>query len=91
MVVKAEDGSLVRLRDVATLELGAQSSNSSVSMNGQQAVFIGVNSTPTGNPLDIVAGVRELLPTLERGLPPTVTMQVVYDFHPASSSPRSTR
>jgi multidrug efflux pump len=79
MVVKAEGGGLVRLRDVATLELGAQSSNSSVSMNGQQAVFIGVNSTPTGNPLDIVAGVRELLPTLERGLPPTVTMQVVYD------------
>src|SRR4051794_4487915 len=79
MVVKAEGGSLVRLRDVATLELGAQSSNSSVSMNGQQAVFIGVNSTPTGNPLDIVAGVRELLPTLQRGLPPTVTMQVVYD------------
>ncbi len=79
MVVKAADGGLVRLRDVATIELGAQSSNSSVSMNGQQAVFIGVNSTPTGNPLNIVAGVRELLPTIERGLPPTMQVQVVYD------------
>ena len=79
MVVKAANGGLVRLRDVATIELGAQSSNSSVSMNGQQAVFIGVNSTPTGNPLNIVAGVRELMPTIERGLPPTVQAQIVYD------------
>ena len=79
MVVKAENGGLVRLRDVATIELGAQSSNASVSMNGEQAVFIGVNSTPTGNPLNIVAGVRELMPTIERGLPPTVQAQIVYD------------
>ena len=35
MVVKAEDGGLVRLRDVATVELGAKSSDSSVTMNGE--------------------------------------------------------
>ena len=79
MVVKAEGGSLVRLHDIATVELGAQSSNSSVMMNGQRAVFIGVNATPTGNPLTIVKGVRDLLPTIERGLPPTVEAQVVYN------------
>lgn len=79
MVVKAEGGGLVRLRDIATIELGAQSSSSSVSMNGQRAVFIGVNATPTGNPLEIVKGVREILPTIQRGLPPTVEAQVVYD------------
>ena len=79
MVVKAEDGGLVRLRDIATIELGAQSSSSSVSMNGQRAVFIGVNATPTGNPLEIVKGVREILPTIQRGLPPTVEAQVVYN------------
>ena len=90
MVVKAANGGLVRLRDVSTIELGAQSSNSSVSMNGQQAVFIGVNSTPTGNPLNIVAGVRELMPTIERGLPPTVTPRSS-TIRPGSSSPRSTR
>ena len=42
-------------------------------------MFIGVNATPTGNPLNIVAGVRELMPTIERGLPPTVQAQIVYD------------
>ncbi len=79
MVVKAEGGSLVRLGDVATVELGAQSSDSSVTMNGHHAVFMGVNATPTGNPLQIVAGVRALLPTIEAGLPPTVAMHVVYN------------
>src|SRR6202045_1865753 len=46
LVVKAKNGALVRLRDVATIELGAQTSNSSIAMNGENAVFIGVNATP---------------------------------------------
>ncbi|MBF0372898.1 MAG: multidrug efflux RND transporter permease subunit [Alphaproteobacteria bacterium] len=79
MVVKAGDGSLVRIEDVATVELGAQSNNSSVSMNGQRAVFIGINGTPTGNPLDIVADIRRLVPDLRRNLPPGLEMEIVYD------------
>jgi multidrug efflux pump len=79
MVVKAEDGSLVRLKDIATVGLGAKSTDSSVSMNGEHAVFIGVKQSPTGNPLTIVEGIRALLPELERNLPPSVTMNVVYD------------
>src|SRR5207248_1828929 len=59
--------------------LGAQSWNSSVAMNGQQAVFIGVQATPTGNPLSLVTGVRALLPEIERNLPASVKMQVAYD------------
>src|SRR6185369_15336786 len=79
MVVKSGGGSLVRLKDVATVDLGAQSSDSSVAMNGQHAVFIGVNATPTGNPLSLVQGVRKLLPEIQRNLPPSVTMKVPYD------------
>src|SRR6266852_555078 len=58
---------------------GAQSWTSSVMMNGQHAVFIGVQATPTGNPLSLVAGVRALLPEIQRNLPPSVKMQVAYD------------
>jgi multidrug efflux pump len=79
MVVKAADGAVVRLQDIARVELGAQSWNSSVAMNGQQAVFIGVQATPTGNPLSLVRGVRALLPEIERNLPASVKMQVAYD------------
>src|SRR5277367_1794058 len=79
MVVKAQGGSLVRLEDIATVELGAQSTNASISMNGRHAVFIGVQQTPTGNPLTLVKGVRVLLPEIERNLPPSLKMDVVYD------------
>src|SRR5262249_13321962 len=72
MVVKAGGGSLVRLQDIGTVDLGAQNTNSAVMMSGQQAVFIGIKATPTGNPLTIVQDVRALAPTIERGLPPTV-------------------
>src|SRR5215475_13231178 len=79
MTVKAQNGSLVRLQDIATVDLGAENTNSSVMMSGQEAVFIGIKPTPLGNPLTIVQGVRELQPTIERGLPPTVKMSIVYD------------
>jgi multidrug efflux pump len=79
MVVKATSGALVRLGDIATVNLSAQSWTSSVMMNGQHAVFIGVQATPSGNPLSIVEGVRADLPEIQRNLPPAVTMQVAYD------------
>ncbi len=79
MVIKAKNGALIRISDVGMVDLSAQAFESSVMMSGQNAVFIGVQATPTGNPLDIVKGVRALVPDIERGLPPTVTMQIVYD------------
>src|ERR1700720_2142617 len=79
MVVKAKNGALVRMEDIGTVDLNAQSWTSSIEMNGQHAVFIGVQATPTGNPLSLVAGIRGLLPEIERNLPPSVKMQVAYD------------
>jgi multidrug efflux pump len=79
MVVRAGNGTLIRLEDIGTVDLSAQSYDSSVMMNGQHAVFIGVQSTPTGNPLNIVEDVRAMVPDLERSLPPTVKMDIAYD------------
>jgi multidrug efflux pump len=79
MVVKSKNGALVRLEDIATVDLAAQSWTSSVAMNGQRAVFIGIQATPAGNPLTLVRDVRALLPEIERNLPPSVVMQVAYD------------
>src|SRR6185312_13456084 len=44
-----------------------------------RSLFMGIDATPTGNPLNIVNDVRALLPSIERGLPPTVSMAVAYD------------
>src|SRR6266478_529617 len=78
MVVKSAGGALVRMEDIARVDLGAQSWTSSVAMNGQHAVFIGIQATPTGNPLSLVKGVRAEI-ELERNLPASVKMQVAYD------------
>src|ERR1700681_2052153 len=72
MVVKAKDGAVVRMEDIASVDLNAKSWSSSIAMNGQHAVFIGVQATPTGNPLSLVAAIRALLPEIERNLPPSV-------------------
>ena len=54
MIVKAKDGGFVRMEDIATVELAAQSTDASVAFNGEHAIFIGVQATPQGNPLNIV-------------------------------------
>src|SRR5665213_2277551 len=79
MVVKAKDGGFVRMEDIATVELSAQSTDASVAFSGEHAIFIGVQATPLGNPLNIVTGVRALFPDLERNLPPSLKMKVAYD------------
>src|SRR5579872_7320582 len=66
MIVKSKDGGFVRIDDIATVELAAQSTDASVAFNGEHAIFIGVQATPTGNPLTLVKGVRALFPELER-------------------------
>ncbi|MDG3438901.1 multidrug efflux RND transporter permease subunit [Nitrospirillum amazonense] len=80
MVVKASGGAVVRLEDVASISLGAQNTNSAVMFSGLNAVFIGVQVTPTGNPLQMVQNVREkILPEIQRNLPPAIEMKVAYD------------
>src|SRR5207248_1384226 len=76
MVVKSSGGAVVRLEDIAQIELSAEKWTSSVAMNGDHAIFIGIQATPTGNPLSLVAGVRALMPEIERTLPASVKMQV---------------
>lgn len=79
MVVKANDDGFVRIEDIATVELAAQTADVSVAMNGEHAIFIGVQASPQGNPLNIVRGVRALFPEMERNMPPSVKMKVAYD------------
>src|SRR5438270_3551224 len=79
MIVKSRDGGFVRMEDIATVELAAQSTDASVAFNREHAIFIGVQATPQGNPLTLVKGVRALFPELERNLPPSMQMKVAYD------------
>ncbi len=79
MIVKSKDGGFVRMEDIAQVELAAQSSDASVAFSGESAIFIGIQATPQGNPLNIVKGVRALFPEIERNLPPSMKMKVAFD------------
>ena len=79
LTIKSINGGFVRMEDVGTIELAAQSADTSVAMSSQKAIFIGLNVTPTGNPLTLVKGVRALMPSLQKDLPPALTMTVAYD------------
>jgi multidrug efflux pump len=78
MVVRSENGALVRLEDIAEVELGPESFDASVSYNGLDAVFIGVEIAPDANALDVIAEVREvwdelIIPRLPEGLQATIS------------------
>lgn len=79
IVVKNASPALIRLKDVATVELGSESYDSSVYFNGENAVFIGIQGTPTANPLTVIDGVKKMLPQLEQDYPPSFKGKVVYD------------
>ena len=79
LVVKSRQGAQVRLGDIAKVELGPRNNDSSVSLNGQHAVFVGIDATPTGNPLNIVRDVRAMMPQIEGTLPPSLNMNIAYD------------
>ncbi|HBO3986861.1 TPA: MexW/MexI family multidrug efflux RND transporter permease subunit [Pseudomonas aeruginosa] len=79
LVIRQDGNDLVRLRDVGTVELGAASTQTSGQMDGEPAVYLSLFPTPKGNPLVIVDGIRQLLPDIEKTLPPGVKVAMVYE------------
>ncbi len=73
MIVRADNGSIIRLEDVADVELGAESYQVSARFNGKQATFIAVFMTPDANAIEVLAELRrvwdeEVVPQLPEGL-----------------------
>ena len=73
------DGSLVRLRDVARMELGGASYSISARLNGQPFVAIAVQQSLTGNALATATIVREKMDELSKYFPPGLKYTVPYD------------
>ncbi|MDR6292492.1 MULTISPECIES: efflux RND transporter permease subunit [Inquilinus] len=73
------DGSVVRLRDVARLELNAQSYDTVGRLNGAPAAVIGVYQSPGSNAVDAAAGVRKAMEALKQRFPQGVDYKITYD------------
>lgn len=79
LVVKEEDGVVVRLGDIADVVLGAETYDQEVRFNGESAVFIGIFVLPTANTLDVMQRVRVALTEIEAELPAGMSAGVPYD------------
>ncbi|WP_295807413.1 efflux RND transporter permease subunit [uncultured Nitratireductor sp.] len=77
--LKAKGDDVVRLRDVAEIELAAESTDMVVSFNGQPGTFIGVFPTPGANPLDMAGAGTEEVPSIQSSLPEGMSIEVLYD------------
>nr|HET7857610.1 efflux RND transporter permease subunit [Caldimonas sp.] len=73
------DGSTVRLRDVARIELGGQSYGTSARLNGKPSTGIGVQLSPTGNALATATAIHARMAELARYFPPGVKYDIPYD------------
>jgi len=73
------DGSVVRLQDVARIELGSQSYATSARLNGKPAVGLGIQLTSDGNALAASKAVKAKLAQLEPYFPAGVHSKVPYD------------
>lgn len=76
---QSKNDHVVRLKDVAKIDLDSQSYETVVSMNGKSAVFLGIDNTPTSNPLTVVKLVRDKLNSLQSHLPPGMELEIAYD------------
>ena len=73
------DGSILRLSDVARLELGAANLDRDTRLNGGPAVLIGVYQAPGANALTALEAVKKTIGDLEKSFPDGLAWKVTYD------------
>ena len=73
------DGSAVRLKDVARIELGGQAYSTSARLDGAPAVGIGVQLSPSGNALQSAKAIRDRMTELAKYFPQGVKWSIPYD------------
>src|SRR2546423_2070680 len=79
LVVREDKGTLVRLSDIADVELGAEDYNTEVRFSGQKAVFMGIWVLPNANSVDVIKRVRAEMEQIRKELPTGMTGEIAYD------------
>ena len=79
LVVREQNGRLVRLEDIADVVLGAETYEQDVRLSGQKAVFMGIWVLPNANSLDVISAVRKEVEAIERDLPVGMRVAIAFD------------
>ncbi len=76
------DGSAVRLRDVARIEVGGENYSFSTRLNGKPSAAIGVQLSPSGNAMETSAAIEARMEELSKFFPPGLEYSIPYDTSP---------
>jgi multidrug efflux pump len=79
LVLKSQNGAIIRLGDVAKVSLGSVNYDTAVHFNGKSAVYVGIKIAPAANMLTVVEKVREAFPPIQAQLPEGLNAEIVYD------------
>lgn len=79
VITTGADGSMLRLRDIATIELGSNSYSQIARVNGQQTALIGIAQLPGANALDVAKRCEKKLDELQQYFPPGVKYSIMLD------------
>jgi len=79
IVREGTDGGVVRVRDVATVDLGSQDYNWIARLNGQPAAVIGIYQLPGSNAVEAAKGVRKLIGKMSQSFPAGMDYKVTLD------------
>jgi len=79
LVIREQNGAIVRLEDIADIVLGAEDYDTEVRFSGETAVFMGIWPLPNANSLDVVAQIRAEMDSIQKNLPTGLQGRVAYD------------
>jgi len=79
LVVREENGAIVRLSDIADVILGAEDYDAEVRFSGQTAVFMGIWPLPNANSIDVIKRVQSEMVAIQQELPSGMQGRVAYD------------
>jgi multidrug efflux pump len=79
LIVKQENGAIIRLKDVAKVELAADDYDLHVQVDGKAGVFVGIQVAPDANLLSVIADVRNAFPPIQAELPSGLQGAILYD------------
>jgi len=79
LVVASQGGQLIKLKDVANVELGPEDNRSIFRYNGNPSVAIGVVRQSKANLIDVAKRIREAIPGIQQTLPPGVKLEIAWD------------
>ena len=79
LIVREQDGSIVRLRDVARIELGSEEPTGEAGYNDEPGIYLSVWPLPSSNELEVAERLREKMNELQSKLPPNISMEMAFD------------